>query len=63
MGWREQLFILMTLPPAKDSSLIDPPGRRFSLYSGDRNGLGIDGLCNFLWVKQGILRRNHSDFP
>lgn len=23
MRWREQLFILMTLPTAKDSSLID----------------------------------------
>ena len=57
MGWREQLFILMTLPPAKDSSLIDPPAEDLAC-TRDRNSLGIDGLCNFLWVKQGILRRN-----
>lgn len=36
------------------------PLRRSSLFSWDRNSLGIDGLCNFLWVKHWILRRKKN---
>lgn len=37
-GWREQLFILVTLPTAEDSSLIDPRSEDLACSLGTKTG-------------------------